>query len=186
MYVTALLCGVAKPTPDQIKALAGATVNNSLLEEAASAAKDIYQQLGATALAAKGGEFGDRLIARLKAAFEEEIEQEDAEQDDHETGKQVPTAPELLDAKRQQVVAAFEALKGIELVRRSKTLFSSPDKDLRVCCVVSKRYAGDYQPYWYRYDPKWDDFLSEGKNGYFIISCMDRDEAFAVPYSWMK
>lgn len=105
---------------------------------------------------------------------------------EHETGKHVRTAPELLNAKRQQVVDAFEALKGIELVRRSKTLFWSPDKELRVCCVVSKRYEGDYQPYWYRYDPKWDEFLSEGKNSYFIISCMDRDEAFAVPYSWMQ
>jgi hypothetical protein len=191
MYVAALVCGVSKPTPDQIKSLAGATINTSLLDEAATAAKDIYQQLGATALAAKGGQFGDRLIARLRAAFEEEIEQEepphgDAEQDEHETGKQVRTAPELLDAKRRQVINAFEALKGTELVRRSKTLFSSPDKELRVCCVVSKRYEGEYQPYWYRYDTKWDVFLSEGKNSYFVISCMDRDEAFAVPYSWME
>lgn len=191
MYVAALVCGVSKPTPDQIKSLAGATINTSLLEEAATAAKDIYKQLGATALAAKGSQFGDRLIARLRAAFEEEIEQEDpthgdAEEDGRETGKQIRTAPELLDAKRLQVIKAFEALKGIELVRRSKTLFSSPDKGLRVCCVVSKRYEGDYQPYWYRYDTKWDVFLSEGENSYFIISCMDRDEAFAVPYSWMQ
>ncbi len=28
--------------------------------------------------------------------------------------------------------------------------------------------------------------MAEGKVSYFIISCMDRDEAFAVPYSWLQ
>ena len=102
-----------------------------------------------------------------------------------EGGKQVKTDPELLNAKRQQAVDGFAAFKGKELVKRSRTLFWSPDKELRVCCAVSKRYEGDYQPYWYAFHPKWDDFLAEAKDGYFILSCMDRDEAFAVPYSWI-
>jgi hypothetical protein len=100
--------------------------------------------------------------------------------------KQIRTDPELLNTKRQQAVDAFALLKGKELVKRSRTLFWSPDKTLRVCCAVSKRYEGDYQPYWYAYHPKWDEFLAEGKEGFFIISCMDRDEAFAVPYSWVQ
>lgn len=110
-----------------------------------------------------------------------------AEDDEHEAGKQIRTDPELLNAKRQQAVEAFAALKGKELVKRSRTLFWSPDKEIRVCCAVSKRYEvkGDYQPYWYAYHPKWDEFLSEGKQAFFVLSCMDRDEAFAVPYSWI-
>jgi len=52
-----------------------------------------------------------------------------------------------------------------------------------VCCAVSKRYEGDYQPYWYAFHPNWDCFLAEAQNGYFVLSCMDRDEAYAVPYS---
>jgi hypothetical protein len=27
--------------------------------------------------------------------------------------------------------------------------------------------------------------LAEGQEGYFVLACMDRDEAFAVPYSWL-
>jgi hypothetical protein len=103
-----------------------------------------------------------------------------------EAHRQVRTDPELLNAKRQQAVDAFAVLKGKELVRRSKTLFWSPDKTVRVCCAVSKRYEGDYQPYWYAYHPKWDEFLAEGKDSYFILSCMDRNEAFAVPYEWIQ
>ena len=107
------------------------------------------------------------------------------EEDEHEGGKQIRTAPELLNAKRQRAIEAFATLKGKELVKQSRTLFWSPTKELRVCCAVSKRYESDYQPYWYAYHPKWDAFLADAEEGFFILSCMDRDEAFAVPYSWL-
>lgn len=116
----------------------------------------------------------------------EEVSQaEDATQ---EAYKQDRTDPDLLNAKRQQAIDAFAAMKGIEIVKRSRTLFWSPDKDVRICCAVSKRYdaKGDYQPYWYAYHPAWDAFLADGKDGFFVLSCMDRDEAFAIPYSWIR
>lgn len=105
--------------------------------------------------------------------------------EDGSSYKQVRTEPELLDAKRQQAVDAFAAVKRRELIKRSRTLFWSPDKDFRVCCAVSKKYEKDNQSYWYAYYPKWDDFLAEGKESYLILSCMDQDEAFAIPYSWL-
>ncbi|MEQ1947213.1 MAG: hypothetical protein ABL995_08490 [Bryobacteraceae bacterium] len=124
---------------------------------------------------------------------QQEIEQQapipaGEEPDEQEAGKQIRTDPELLNAKRQQAVDAFALLKGKELVKRSKTLYWSPDKEFRVCCAVSKRYEvkGDYQPYWYAYHPSWDSFLAEGKEAFFILSCMDRNDAFAIPYSWIE
>jgi hypothetical protein len=98
---------------------------------------------------------------------------------------QIRTDYELLNAKRQQAIDAFGDLKGKELVKRSRTLFWSSDKELRVCCAVSKKYGSEYQPYWYAFHPKWDAFLAEAKEGYFVLACMDRNEAYAVPYSWM-
>jgi hypothetical protein len=55
-----------------------------------------------------------------------------------------------------------------------------------VCCVVSKPYDRDYQPYWYSYRPKWDDFLEGGIDSYFILACMDSNVAFAIPFPWMR
>lgn len=98
---------------------------------------------------------------------------------------QVRTDYDLLNAKRQAAIDAFAALKGQELLRRSRTLFWSADKELRVCCAVSKKYEGDYQPYWYAFHPKWDAFLAEAGESYFVLVCMDRSDAFAVPYSWL-
>ena len=98
---------------------------------------------------------------------------------------QIRTDYEVLNSKRQDAVSAFSEFKAKELVKRSRTLFWSSDKELRVCCAVSKRYESDYQPYWYAYHPKWDAFLAEGKQAYFILACMDRSEAYAIPYSWI-
>jgi len=91
--------------------------------------------------------------------------------------------PGLIDGKRQQAIDAFSALKGRQLIRRSRTFFWTNDKELRVCCTVSKRYENDARPYFYAYHPKWDTFLGEGQ-GFLILCCLDRDEAFAVPRTW--
>lgn len=115
---------------------------------------------------------------------EEQIaEHPPVEEDDkkHRTILQDRTDPDLLNAKRLEAVEAFARSKGQELVRYSRTLFSSSDKTFRVCCAVSKRYEGG--GYWYAFHSNWDHFLAEGKDSYFVLSCMDRNEAYAVPYS---
>jgi len=96
---------------------------------------------------------------------QQEIEQQEAAPpgdvtDERDVGKQIRTDPDHLNAKRQEAVDWFARLRGKELVKRSKTLFWSPDKEFRVCCAVSKRYEakGDYQPYCYAYHPSWDAF----------------------------
>jgi len=107
-------------------------------------------------------------------------------EEEREASRQVRTDLEELNAKRQLAVSSFANVKDEALIKRSTTLFSSPDKKMRVCCAVSKKYSSDYQPYWYAFHPAWNDFLAEGEDSYFILSCMDRDEAFAIPYSWLK
>ena len=49
---------------------------------------------------------------------------------------------------------------------------------------MSKRYEGG--GYWYAFHSNWDHFLAEGKDSYFVLSCMDRNEAYAVPYSVLE
>lgn len=95
------------------------------------------------------------------------------------------TAPELLNAKRLSAVEAFGKLKGVEFVKKSTTLFWTTDKKTRVCCAVSKRYDVTHPPYWYAYHPQWDEFLKEGKDSYFILACMDLEDAIAVPFQWI-
>jgi len=92
------------------------------------------------------------------------------------------TPKEDLEDKRSQAAYSFGLSQNASLVKFSKTLFQSGDKEIRACVAVSKNYLRDYQPYWYAYHPKWDEFLREGKESYLILACMDLNEAFAIPY----
>jgi len=89
----------------------------------------------------------------------------------------------LIEEMKDRAIKGFSKMKGVELVRRSRSYFWSADKQFRACCTVSKRYDNPYQPYWFAYHPKWDDFLREG-DGYLIFACMDLESGFAVPQRW--
>jgi len=49
--------------------------------------------------------------------------------------------------------------------------------------TISKRYPGG--DYWYAYHADWDEFLAEGEKGLYILGCIGRDDAFAIPYQWI-
>jgi hypothetical protein len=117
---------------------------------------------------------------------EEQLEQAVVEAAAEEAAPQTQKRTEraLIDEMKDRAIEGFSALKGVELVRRGRSYFWSPDKHLRACCTVSKRYDNEYQPYWYAYHLKWDEFLRQG-DGYLILACMDRDSAFAVPHKWL-
>jgi hypothetical protein len=93
------------------------------------------------------------------------------------------TAPEALDAMRDRIVAALQRRLGVPLVRRRRALFESADRRKRVCITISKRHDREYQPYWYAYHPAWNDFLKGAEQAMFVLGCMDRDEAYAIPLS---
>lgn len=121
--------------------------------------------------------------ADVESQQEEEVDSSEVVERSEHAGTQSYTDPTLLNDKRLAAIAAFAAVRQEVLLKRSRTFFWSADKKLRVCCTVSKRYEGDYQPYWYAYHPKWDAFLAEG-DGFLVLCCMDLDSAFAVPQSW--
>lgn len=94
------------------------------------------------------------------------------------------TDSRLLQAKREGIVASLARRDGAPLVRKSRALYWSADRKIRAACSISKRYTGKSQnPYWYAYHPAWDEFLEPADRGFFVLGCMDRDEAYAIPRS---
>jgi hypothetical protein len=135
-----------------------------------------------------------KLDGIIDVIFTTTVDVEDQSLDEEEAAAEAPddagihqvhTDPELLDAKRLQVASVFFDLKRKEILKRSRALLWSPDRDFRVCCTVSKRYQREGQPYWYGFRRQWDDFLAGGKESYLILSCMDREDAYALPYKWI-
>jgi len=93
----------------------------------------------------------------------------------------------LVQEKRNQVINAFAKQQGLKLIRRSHTFYWSSDHKFRIVCTISKRYPDRPSlPYWYAYHPRWDAFLDEAEEGFFILGCMDLNTAFAIPVNAIK
>jgi hypothetical protein len=94
------------------------------------------------------------------------------------------TAPEVLNGLRKRIVHAFGKQVGSDLIAKSRTLYHDMGNAIRVCCAISKRHPRG--TYWYAYHPHWDHFLSEGERGFFVLGCVDREVAYALPRSFMQ
>jgi hypothetical protein len=93
------------------------------------------------------------------------------------------TDSKLLQAKREEIVAALSRKTETKLIRKSASLYWDAQHVARIACTISKRYTakGSYR-YWYAYHPTWDVFLSEGSKSFLVLGCMDLQAAFAVPF----
>ena len=97
------------------------------------------------------------------------------------------TDSKVLQAKREQIVGAFARSKNVSLIKKSRALFWDAGHDFRIACSISKRYVErSSYPYWYAFHPQWDDFLRDGREGYFVLGCMDLPLAFALPWRLFK
>jgi len=101
-------------------------------------------------------------------------------------GTWVFTDSALLQAKREAILAALSKKWGTPLITKSRALSWSGDHETRAACSISKRYTKGSHQYWYAYHPKWDDFLKEAKNGFFVLGCMDQMSAYAIPWVTMN
>ena len=91
------------------------------------------------------------------------------------------TDPAILEAKRQEVLTTFGKERHTKFVKKSRALYWNSDRTVRVVCTVSKRHQRGVSRYWYAYHPKWDQFLEEAKESFFLLACMDLNIAFAIP-----
>ena len=124
----------------------------------------------------------------VESAVESEAEESrDNEPKARQSGSWDGTDKELLQQKREAIVAAMAVRENTKLIRKSRALYWNTSHDIRVACSVSKLYTrqGAY-PYWYAYHTKWHDFLGAGHAGFYVLGCMDLEIAFAIPQSLMS
>lgn len=100
---------------------------------------------------------------------------------DKSSGTWVFTPAEELNAKRDILLDRAFASHGKTYRRVTPAKYLNDQTNVRVVCSISKRYARDYQPYWYAFHPEWLNFLEEGSKGYLVLGCMDRHEGYAIP-----
>lgn len=91
------------------------------------------------------------------------------------------TDPTILNKKRSDIIDTMSAKMGSKLIRNSRALFWDSTHTKRIACSISKRYMKGGYSYWYAYHPKWNEFLAQAETGLFVLGCIDRNEAFAIP-----
>jgi hypothetical protein len=116
------------------------------------------------------------------------VEPEFVEEEDEGSAKRKGvwrfTEAAQLRAKREDAVAALSAREAVVLRAETVAKYGSADGLVRAVVAVSKRYVDRGAIlYWYAYHPEWDAFLADGKKGFFLLGCMDRNKAYAVPRS---
>jgi hypothetical protein len=93
------------------------------------------------------------------------------------------TPREQLRAKRSAIVERFFNKKKLTPKSDTASKYSDGSGLLSIVCSVSKRYKNVNRPYWYALSPQWLDYLRTSNEGYFLLGCMDQDEAYALPLS---
>lgn len=96
--------------------------------------------------------------------------------------KQRHTPTEVIEQVPSEIVTVLSA-KYCPLVKKSRALYWTVDKSVRVAVTISKVY--DDGGFWFAHHPQWDMFLSEAVTGLLVLGCIGRGEAYAIPYLWI-
>lgn len=98
--------------------------------------------------------------------------------------KQHHTSPEVISDLRSSIIESLTYAYA-PLVKKSRALYWSADKTFRTAVTISKHYLEGEGGYWYAYHSDWDKFLSEASQGLYVLGCIGRDEAYALPFQWI-
>ena len=90
----------------------------------------------------------------------------------------------------RELIEAFKVIISERMSAQFNTKFSRnrssfASASIRYTIVVSRRYEPGSK-YWYAYRTHQKEFLSEAKEAYFILGCLDTQRAFAIPYGKMN
>jgi hypothetical protein len=121
-------------------------------------------------------------VAEDASAPIEDEASDEVDQEHDATKAHQQTSADIIGAIRTSILEKL-GLGHPPLIKKSRALFWSADKTVRAAITVSKKYPDGH--YWYAYHPDWDSFLGQGATGLFVLGCVGRAEAFAIPYAWM-
>jgi hypothetical protein len=96
--------------------------------------------------------------------------------------RQHHTSPEAISDLRASIIESLTSSYA-PLVKKSRALYWSADKAVRAVVTISKQYSDG--GYWYAYHSDWDKFLSEASQGLYVLGCIGREEAYALPFQWI-
>lgn len=98
--------------------------------------------------------------------------------------KQDRTDNNVIKSIRSAIVEQVGKTNFVNLIAKSKALYWTNDKKLRIACTISKPYTKT-NGYWYAFHKKWLDFLNDGAEGIYVLGFVDTKIYCTIPLSLM-
>lgn len=104
---------------------------------------------------------------------------EEVEDEDDDQGKEKRFKPSAFHA---ECVKRIEASLGAQLVKQTKTAFSSPDQGLALVCAVSRTHSWSRAgAFWFAFHPHQREFLGRAKTAYVAFGCGSPETVILFP-----
>ena len=125
-------------------------------------------------------------IIDLVFSTTEDIRQEESLTDEHEkqtNGESLSTIKEKPVAFNDACVERISVSLGVNLVKRSRVTYQSPDSKIRLVCSVSKDYPNPrgVLGYWFAFHPHQKEFLEGAEQGYIGFGCGSPSQIILIP-----
>jgi hypothetical protein len=123
-------------------------------------------------------------IVEVLFSTAEEVQQEEATEIE-EPGPAPTKQPKFVPvAFHEGCLDRITAHLSVNLVKRSRAKYSTPDGRIAVNCAVSKEHDPDTQPnYWFAFHPHQKDFLENAETGYVAFGCGSAERLLLIPFS---
>ena len=84
-------------------------------------------------------------------------------------------------------IERFQRQRGLKLIKRSRSGFSTEDGSVAVICAVSKAYhRKSRSSYWFAFHRYQQTFLDTAEQGYLVLGCGSGEQVLAIPFSDLR
>ena len=121
----------------------------------------------------------DEIVEIVFFTAEDIIEEEPSDEDDDEAETKVPKEPKFIPvAFHQKCVDRIEKYLGRNLIKQTRTQYSTSDGTLSLICAVSKKHK---RGYWFGIHPHQKEVLEQAQKGYMAFGCGSDELILLIP-----
>lgn len=123
-------------------------------------------------------------IADILFSTAEEIKQEEADESEETDGKKSRNPKFTPVAFHQPCIDRITKYLGVNLIKRSRAKYSTPDGSTVVNCAISKEHDPDKHPnYWFAFHPHQREFLLDARTAYVAFGCGSQNQLLLIPFT---
>jgi len=126
----------------------------------------------------------DAIIELVFSATQDVREDETILQPDGPESQQEHKTKLAAVAFNEQCMEKVEKWLGKGLIKKSKSIYTSPDSSLAVTCAVSREYDSATKPgYWFAFRPQQKEALQEVATSYVAFGCGSAGQIVLIPFA---